>query len=79
MPDLQETRVNLANQSARPTAAAPAPGGLGMYIGDVAKRAELLPKTIRSYEEIGLITPLRDTNGHRAFRDSDLHRLIFPG
>jgi Cu(I)-responsive transcriptional regulator len=48
-----------------------------MNIGDVAKRAGLPPKTIRYYEEIGLITPLRDPNGYRAFRDSDLHKLAF--
>ena len=50
-----------------------------MNIGDVAERAGLPPKTIRYYEEIGLITPLRDTNGYRRFRDSDLHKLAFLG
>lgn len=50
-----------------------------MNIGDVAKRAGLPPKTIRYYEEIGLITPLRDTNGYRRFRESDLHKLAFLG
>ncbi|MDJ0823579.1 MAG: Cu(I)-responsive transcriptional regulator [Paracoccaceae bacterium] len=48
-----------------------------MNIGEVAKRAGLPAKTIRYYEEIGLIRPLRDANGYRAFRDSDLHRLAF--
>ena len=48
-----------------------------MNIGEVATRAGLPAKTIRYYEEIGLITPLRDTNGYRAFRDSDLHKLTF--
>lgn len=50
-----------------------------MNIGDVAKRAGLPPKTIRYYEEIGLITPMRDTNGYRRFRESDLHKLAFLG
>jgi Cu(I)-responsive transcriptional regulator len=50
-----------------------------MNIGDVAERAGLPAKTIRYYEEIGLITPLRDTNGYRRFRDSDLHKLAFLG
>lgn len=50
-----------------------------MNIGEVSKRAELPAKTIRYYEEIGLITPLRDTNGYRAFRESDLHKLVFLG
>ncbi|MFP7569535.1 Cu(I)-responsive transcriptional regulator [Marivita sp. S2033] len=48
-----------------------------MNISDVAKRAGLPAKTIRYYEEIGLIKPPRDTNGYRAFRDSDLHKLAF--
>lgn len=48
-----------------------------MNISDVAARAGLPPKTIRYYEEIGLVKPLRDTNGYRAFRDSDMHKLAF--
>lgn len=48
-----------------------------MNIGDVARQAGLPAKTIRYYEEIGLIRPLRDGNGYRAFRDSDLHKLAF--
>lgn len=50
-----------------------------MNIKDVATRAGLPAKTIRYYEEIGLITPLRQANGYRAFRDSDLHKLAFIG
>ena len=50
-----------------------------MNIKDVAIRAGLPAKTIRYYEEIGLITPLRQANGYRAFRDSDLHKLAFIG
>ncbi|MFT7460705.1 MAG: MerR family copper efflux transcriptional regulator [Planctomycetota bacterium] len=50
-----------------------------MNIGDVSKRAGLPPKTIRYYEDIGLVTPSRDTNGYRNFRDSDMHKLAFMG
>ena len=50
-----------------------------MNIGDVATRTGLPAKTIRYYEEIGLVKPLRDTNGYRAFRESDLHKLAFLG
>ena len=50
-----------------------------MNIQDVATRAGLPAKTIRYYEEIGLIRPLRAANGYRAFRDSDLHKLAFLG
>jgi hypothetical protein len=38
-----------------------------MNIGDVAERTGLPAKTIRYYEEIGLITPDRDANGYRRF------------
>ena len=50
-----------------------------MNIADVATRAGLPAKTIRYYEEIGLIKPLRGDNGYRAFRESDLHKLTFLG
>ena len=48
-----------------------------MNIGEVAERAGLPAKTIRYYEEIGLIAPRRDGNGYRAFRETDLHKLAF--
>lgn len=48
-----------------------------MNIGDVAKRAGLPAKTIRYYEDIGLVKPPRDLNGYRVFRESDLHKLAF--
>lgn len=50
-----------------------------MNIGEVAARSGLPAKTIRYYEEIGLVRPLRDTNGYRAFRETDLHKLSFLG
>ncbi|MFT4853636.1 MAG: MerR family copper efflux transcriptional regulator [Cyclobacteriaceae bacterium] len=50
-----------------------------MNIGEVSKRAGLPPKTIRYYEDIELVTPLRDTNGYRSFRASDVHKLVFLG
>lgn len=50
-----------------------------MNISQVAERAGLPAKTIRYYEEIGLIRPLRGANGYRAFRESDLHKLSFLG
>ncbi|NTT86433.1 Cu(I)-responsive transcriptional regulator [Tabrizicola fusiformis] len=48
-----------------------------MNIKEVAARAGLPAKTIRYYEEIGLIRPLRAANGYRSFRESDLHKLAF--
>lgn len=50
-----------------------------MNIGDVAEASGVPPKTIRYYEDIGLIRPLRSANGYRTFRDSDLHKLAFLG
>ncbi|MCA0939227.1 Cu(I)-responsive transcriptional regulator [Salipiger pacificus] len=48
-----------------------------MNIGDVATRAGLPPKTIRYYEDIGLVTPHRGANGYRAFTEQDVHKLAF--
>lgn len=48
-----------------------------MNIGEVAERTGLPAKTIRYYEDIGLIRPLRGANGYRAFRESDAHKLDF--
>ncbi len=50
-----------------------------MNIGEVAERANLPAKTIRYYEDIGLVRPLRDANGYRAFRETDVHKLVFLG
>ncbi|MBS8226042.1 Cu(I)-responsive transcriptional regulator [Vannielia litorea] len=50
-----------------------------MNIGEVADRSGLPPKTIRYYEDIGLVRPLRHDNGYRAFREHDLHKLAFLG
>ncbi|MCY1127670.1 Cu(I)-responsive transcriptional regulator [Frigidibacter sp. RF13] len=50
-----------------------------MNIGDVAERSGLPAKTIRFYEDIGLVKPMRAANGYRSFRDSDLHKLAFLG
>lgn len=52
---------------------------MGMNIGDVARRAGLPTKTVRYYDEIGLVTPGRDDNGYRAYSERDLHKLAFLG
>jgi MerR family copper efflux transcriptional regulator len=48
-----------------------------MNIGDVAQRTGLPAKTIRYYEDIGLVTPDRDTNGYRRFATTHIHKLGF--
>ena len=50
-----------------------------MNIGDVAAHAGLPAKTIRYYEDIGLVQPLRSANGYRTFQQSDVHKLAFLG
>ncbi len=50
-----------------------------MNIGEAATRTGLPAKTIRYYEDIGLIRPARDANGYRAFGEADCHKLAFVG
>lgn len=50
-----------------------------MNISQMAAKTGLPPKTIRYYEEIGLITPDRGANGYRVFSDQHLHKLAFLG
>ena len=50
-----------------------------MNIGEVAERSGIPSKTIRYYEDIGLVRPQRSGNGYRAFRETDLHKLAFLG
>ncbi len=50
-----------------------------MNIKDAADRTGLPPKTIRYYEEIGLLTPARRPNGYRDYSDADAHSLAFLG
>lgn len=48
-----------------------------MNIGAAAAQSNLPAKTIRYYEEIALITPVRLDNGYRTYSESDVHRLRF--
>lgn len=48
-----------------------------MNVGDAARRSGLPAKTIRYYEEIGLIRPARSGNGYRDYSGDDIHRLTF--
>ncbi|WP_043919401.1 Cu(I)-responsive transcriptional regulator [Jannaschia aquimarina] len=50
-----------------------------MNIGKVAERSGVPAKTIRYYEDIDLVVPIRAANGYRAFRESDVQKLIFVG
>jgi len=48
-----------------------------MNIGEAAERSSLPAKTIRYYEEIGLLKPDRSENGYRDYSMNDVHRLRF--
>lgn len=48
-----------------------------MNIGDVSELSGLPAKTIRYYEDIGLLRPARGANGYREFEAKDVHKLAF--
>lgn len=50
-----------------------------MNISQISQRSGLPVKTIRYYEDIGLITPARRSNGYRDFSEADMHKLAFLG
>lgn len=50
---------------------------MGISIGEAADKSGLPAKTIRYYEEIGLVRPMRSGNGYRAFGERQLQALTF--
>ena len=50
-----------------------------MNIGEVSRAIGLPAKTIRYYEDIGLVQPARGANGYRDFNEQDAHKLAFLG
>ncbi|MBB3997709.1 MerR family transcriptional regulator [Aureimonas pseudogalii] len=48
-----------------------------MNIGEASQRSGLPSKTIRYYEEVGLIRPARAANGYRDYGERDVHVLRF--
>ena len=48
-----------------------------MNIGEASGATGLPAKTIRYYEDIGLIKPDRAANGYRDYSGKDVHRLAF--
>ena len=48
-----------------------------MNIGEAEKQSGLPAKTIRYYEDIGLVQPRRAANGYRDYAEQDLHQLRF--
>lgn len=61
---------------ATPTAAAPAPATASRYsVSQLAKAAGLSVRTLRYYDEIGLLVPQRAANGYRSYGPEEVHRL----
>ncbi len=48
-----------------------------MNIGEASTNSGLPAKTIRYYEDIGLISPDRTDNGYRDFSETHMHKLAF--
>ncbi len=48
-----------------------------MNIGDAANQCGLPTKTIRYYEDIKLVAPMRSENGYRDYSEADVQRLAF--
>ncbi len=48
-----------------------------MNIGEAGKHSGLPARTIRHYEEIGLVRPRRQANSYRNFSEQDIHKLRF--
>lgn len=50
---------------------------LHMQIGEVAQRTELSIRTVRHYDEVGLVTPsARSVGGFRLYTETDIERLL---
>jgi DNA-binding transcriptional MerR regulator len=60
------------------SAAAAAPATRGLRIGELARRAGTTPRTIRYYEEFGLLpgAPERDAGQHRLYGEADVERVL---
>ncbi|HFQ15738.1 MAG TPA: Cu(I)-responsive transcriptional regulator [Rhodobacteraceae bacterium] len=48
-----------------------------MIVGEAARASGLPAKTLRYYEEIGLVAPARRANGYRDYSRRDIHKLHF--
>jgi|SRR5690606_201101 MerR family copper efflux transcriptional regulator len=48
-----------------------------MNVSAAARRSGLPAKTIRYYEDVGLLKPDRSANGYRDYSGEDVHRLAF--
>jgi DNA-binding transcriptional MerR regulator len=63
--------------STRPEHTTPAARGASLRIGDVARLLDTTPRTIRYYEEIGLLpeAPARPSGQHRMYDHAEVERI----
>jgi MerR family transcriptional regulator, repressor of the yfmOP operon len=55
----------------------PSPGPVWLRIGEMAERAGVSPRTVRYYEQVGLLDPTsRSPGGTRRYDERDLARLL---
>lgn len=47
-----------------------------MHIGEVAERVSLSHRTVRYYDEAGLLVPARSSGNFRLFTEADVERLL---
>lgn len=47
-----------------------------MHIGEVAERVQLSHRTVRHYDEAGLLVPARSAGNFRLFTEADVERLL---
>ncbi|QII08314.1 MerR family transcriptional regulator [Rhodococcoides fascians A25f] len=51
--------------------------GVHMQIGQVAQKTELSIRTVRHYDDVGLVTPsARSAGGFRLYTETDVERLL---
>ena len=67
----------MTDERAAPAAGASADAGAAMHIGEVAARTELSLRSLRHWEEVGLIAPSgRTDGGFRLYTEADVEKIL---
>lgn len=59
---------------AAPSPAVPLPAA-ALTVRDAAARLDVTPRTLKYYEELGIVVPLRSEGGYRLYEQADLDKL----